>query len=69
LRTLTRSGEGIPYRAPQIASASADISVLTNVVSIERSKSGDADASWSCRKLTGSILLGAVTVVSPSEAL
>jgi hypothetical protein len=45
------------------------MSVLMNVVSIERSRSGDADASWSCRKRAGSILLGAVTVVSPSEAL
>jgi hypothetical protein len=34
-----------------------------NVVSIERSRSGDADASWSWRKRAGSILLGAVTVV------
>jgi hypothetical protein len=47
----------------------ADISVLTNVVSIERSRSGDADASWSCRNRAGSILLGAVIVMSPSEAL
>ena len=39
------------------------------VVSIERSKSGDADASWSCKKRAGPILLGAVTVVSPPEAL
>jgi hypothetical protein len=69
LRTFIRSGDGVPYGAPHIASASADISVFTNVVSIERSRSGDADASWSCRKRAGSILLGAVTVVSPSEAL
>src|SRR5580704_17463841 len=49
----------MPYGAPQIASASADISVFTNVVSIERSRSKDADASWSCRKRAGSMLLGA----------
>jgi hypothetical protein len=30
------------------------------MVSIERSRSGDAEASWSCRKRAGSILLGAV---------
>ena len=51
-----------PYAAPQTASASADISALMNVVSIERSRSGDADSSWSCRKRAGSILLGAVIV-------
>jgi hypothetical protein len=69
LRTFTRSGPGIPYGAPHIASASADISVLMKAVSIERSRSGDADASWSCRKRAGSILLGAVTAMSPSEGL
>jgi hypothetical protein len=56
LRTFTRSALGIPYGAPQTASASADISVFTNVVSIERSRSGDADASWSCSMRAGSIL-------------
>jgi hypothetical protein len=44
------------------------MSAFTNVVSIERSRSGDADA-WSCRKRAGSILLGAVAAESPSEAL
>ena len=37
-----------------------DISVLMNLDSIERSKSGDADASCSCRNRAGSILDGAV---------
>jgi hypothetical protein len=41
-----------PYGAPQTASASADIKVLMNVTSIERSRSGDADASCSCRNLS-----------------
>src|SRR4029077_16657716 len=68
-RTFTRPGPGMPYGAPQTASASADISASMNVAGIERSRSGDADDSWSCRKRAGSILLGAVTVVSPSEAL
>jgi hypothetical protein len=34
--------------------------VLINVDSIERSKSGDADASCSCKNRAGSILDGAV---------
>jgi hypothetical protein len=34
--------------------------VFTNVVNIERSRSSDADASWSCRKRAGSTLFGAV---------
>src|SRR3954453_19396414 len=55
-----RSAERVPYSAPQTASASADISVLMNVVSICRSRSGLAWASCSCRKRAGSILLGAV---------
>jgi hypothetical protein len=42
---LWRFRAGHAVRAPQIASASADVSVLTNVVSFERSRSGDADAS------------------------
>jgi len=42
---LTRCGLGSPYAAPQTASASADMRVLMNVVSIERSKSGDAEAA------------------------
>jgi hypothetical protein len=45
------------------------MSALMNAVSIERSKSGDADSSWSCRNRAGSILLGAVIVMSPAEAL
>ena len=53
-------GEVSPYGAPQTASASADISVFMNVVSIERSRSGDADPSCSCRNRAGSILQGAV---------
>src|SRR4051812_48312104 len=57
---LVRSAERVPYSAPQTASASADIRVLMNVVSICRSRSGEAWASCSCRKWTGSILLGAV---------
>src|SRR3954463_5860015 len=57
---LVRSAERAPYSAPQTASASADISVLMNVVSICRSRSGLAWASCSCRKWAGSILLGAV---------
>jgi hypothetical protein len=32
-----------------------------NVVNIERSRSGDAEASCSCRNWVGSILLHAVT--------
>jgi hypothetical protein len=48
------------YWAPQIASASADISVLMNVDSIWRIRSGDASASWSCRNRAGSILDGVV---------
>src|SRR3954452_19211368 len=57
---LVRSAERAPYSAPQTASASADISVLMNVVSICRSRSGLAWASCSDRKWAGSILLGAV---------
>jgi hypothetical protein len=57
---LTRSGPGMPYGAPQTASASADISALMNVLSIERSRSGDADSSCSCRNRAGPVLLGAV---------
>src|SRR4051794_14595125 len=38
------------------------ISVLMNVVSICRNRSGEAWASCSCRKAVGSILLGAVIV-------
>ena len=56
LRTFARSGDGIPYGAPHTASASAGISASTNVVSSDRSRSGDADATWSCRKRAGSIL-------------
>jgi hypothetical protein len=40
--------------------ASADIRVFMNVVNIERSRSGDADPSCSCRNRAGSILEGAV---------
>jgi hypothetical protein len=36
-----------------IAITSADISAFANVVSVERSRSGNADASWSCRKRQG----------------
>jgi hypothetical protein len=57
LRTFTRSGDGIPYGAPQAESASADISASRNEVSSDRSRSGDADSSWSCRKRAGSILV------------
>src|SRR3954468_9625604 len=57
---LVRSAERAPYSAPQTASASADMRVLVNVVSICRSRSGLAWASCSCRKWAGSILLGAV---------
>src|SRR3954454_4536184 len=57
---LVRSAERAPYSAPQTASASADISVLMNVVSICRSRSGLAWASCSDRKWAGSILLSAV---------
>ncbi len=47
----------------------ADIRAFANVVTIARSRSGDPDSSWSRRKRAGSILLGAVIVMSPSEAL
>jgi len=49
-----------PYGAPQIASASADISASANVFTIARSRSGLADSSCSHRKPAGSTLLGAV---------
>jgi hypothetical protein len=65
LRTFTRSGDAWPYGAPQIASASADMSASMNVDSNERNRSGDADARRSCRKRTGSILLGAVIAWLP----
>jgi hypothetical protein len=45
--------------APAIAAASAGISVLMKVVSVERSRSGDADFSWSCGNRAGPILVGA----------
>src|SRR5215203_3196587 len=57
---LLPSADRAPYSAPQTASASADINVLMNVVSICRSRSGLAWASCSDRKRAGSILLGAV---------
>jgi hypothetical protein len=36
------------------------MSVLMNVVSIERNRSGDAEARCSCRNWAGSIIEGAV---------
>jgi hypothetical protein len=59
----------IQIAGQQTASASVDMSALMNVVSIERSRSGAADSSRSCRNRAGSILLGAVIVMSSSEAL
>jgi hypothetical protein len=49
-------GNGIGNRG-RIGTASC---ALMNVVNIERSKSGDADPSCSCRNRVGSILDGAV---------
>src|SRR5919205_1014791 len=60
LRWLVRSSLRCPYGAPQIASASADISASANVFTIARSRSGLADSSCSRRKPAGSTLLGAV---------
>src|SRR5919202_1104264 len=60
LRWLVRSSRRCPYCAPQIASASADISASANVFTIARNRSGDADSSCSRRKPAGSTLLGAV---------
>ena len=43
----------MPYGAPQTAATSADVSVLMNAASIWRSRSGDVEDSWSCRKREG----------------
>lgn len=66
LRVLTRSGELVPYSAPQTASASADIRVSMNVVNSERSRSGDAAVRCSCRNRAGSILGVAIAWISSS---
>jgi hypothetical protein len=55
--------------APHTASASADISVLMNVVSSSRSRSGDAWASCSSTKRAGSILDVTVIAVSLFESV
>src|SRR5918912_3676409 len=60
LRWLVRSSLRCPYGAPQIASASADISASANVCTIARSRSGLADSSCSRSSPAGSRLLGAV---------
>ncbi len=52
------------YGAPQIASASADISASANVFTIARSTSGPADSACSRRNSAGFILLGAVIAFS-----
>jgi hypothetical protein len=47
-RELTRSGDAVPYSAPQTASASADSNALIVVDSRCRIRSGDAsDSAWS----------------------
>src|SRR5205823_6672817 len=55
-----RSSLRCPYGAPQIASASADISASANVFTIACNRSGDAASNCSRRKPAGSTLLGAV---------
>lgn len=67
LRRAIEMGDPVParpvhatYSAPQTASASADGSVSTNVVSMSRSRSGEACSRCSCRKRAGSIIDGAV---------
>lgn len=59
---VTRSGELVPYSAPQTASASADINALITVVSRSHIRSGDAadrplSSSWAGLRICGAVIV------------